>query len=353
MKPNTLSSRLRRCGSLGIAALALVAGCSGKPGVDDGPALLDTGWFSSDSGAVDPENCPDKFVATTPIDGETGWYWRDRPQLYTQSQNQDGYSAWLQTDDGERLATTMVWDPASGLSFTLECDGHLAPNTTYTLGIEDCAESREVTFTTSNLGVPLEEPASSLIGNTYLLDLVGATWVEPSALSAVLQQYFNTPILLGIRYANEDTIRLVGAPGKVDTLGNVTQDTSSPTWDFPLADFTESPFLDVTAPTLSFQYSDGGGDPIEVPVEDFVLTATISADGTTLGGGVLSGLGDSRDLGTELLGGDPGDLCVFAAGLGVSCLPCSDGLPYCLKLVARDLDAVLLPDLVITEPGAR
>jgi hypothetical protein len=33
----------------------------------------------------------------------------------------------------------------------------------------------------------------------------------------------------------------------------------------------------------------------------------------------------------------------------VNCVPCADGQTYCLQLVARDIDAVLLPDLVLTD----
>ena len=335
-----------RMGMAGIVILA--AGCNGKEPEGDGGNLLDTGWFTSTGTPIDPENCPDKFKTTSPADGATDWYWRDRPTLYTETTNQAAYDAWIQTTDGERVDAELVWDTATGLSFTLEWEGALEPDTTYELGIEDCASARVLTFTTSSLGRPLEIEPEALVGNTYLVDLVGAEWVQPAALAGVLQQYFNTPILLGIRLADDEYVKLVGAPGAVDTLGNVTQDRSSPTWNFPLADFTEAPYLDVAAPQIEFQYNDAGTS-IQVPVEDFVLTGTLSSDGTELGGGVLSGLGDSRYIGAELLGGDPGDLCVLAEGLGVDCVPCSDGQPYCLQLVARSLEGTLLPELVITD----
>jgi hypothetical protein len=323
------------------------AGCNGNSPSADGGDLVDTGWFTDSDDPLDPENCTDKLVSFSPEDGEAGWYWRDRPEVFVESTNRDAYTAWLQTADGERLDTTMVWDEASGLSFTLEWEGQLEPSTPYTLGLEDCASAQTITFTTSDLGTPLEMPVEDLVGNTYLIDLVGATWVQPAALAGVLQTYFNTPILLGVTYANDDDIKLVGAPGETDPLGNVSQ-SNGPVWIFPLADFTEAPYLDVTAPQIEFQYEDGN-TPIRVPVESFALAGTLSSDGSRLGGGVLSGLGDSRYLGEEILGGDPGDLCTLAAGLGVECVPCADGEVYCLELVARDLEASLLPELVITE----
>ena len=324
-----------------------VAGCNGQSPIGDGGDLVDTGWFTDSDDPLDPENCTDKLVTSSPEDGATGWYWRDRPEVFVATTNRDAYTAWLQTEDGERLDTTMVWDEASDLSFTLDWEGQLAPSTTYTLGLEDCAAAQTVTFQTSDLGTPLEMAPEGLVGNTYLLDLVGATWVQPSALAGVLQTYFNTPVLLGVTHANDESIKLIGAPGETDTLGNVTQSDGS-VWIFPLADFTGSPFLDVSAPAIEFQYEDGN-TPIRVPVENFHLTGTLSADGTRLGGGQLSGLGDSRHLGEELLGGDPSDLCSLAQGLGVECVPCADGEVYCLQLVARDLEAILLPELVIVE----
>lgn len=322
-------------------------GCNGKPDDNGGGSSLDTGWFTTTD--VIDGSCADKIVVSYPAQGQDDWYWRDRPRMLTGGANHDAYDAWLQTADGERLPTTMVWNPETNLEFTLEWDGWLEANSTYTLGLTDCAAHTEITFTTSELGEPLDTSVASLIGNTYLIDLVGATWVEPAALSGLLQTYFNTPILLGIRFADETQIDLLGAPGQTDALGTVSQDTDAPTWNFPLADFSEQPFLDVTSPTISFQYSDGTPDPIDVPVEDFVFTATISADGTRMGGGVLSGFGDSRYLGTSLPGGDPGALCAIAAGVGLGCVPCADLAPYCLKLVATDLEAVLVPDLVLED----
>jgi hypothetical protein len=322
------------------ALLVALTGCNG----DDvqPPALLDTGWFeTADTGGG--ADCIHKIVDWVPEDGTQGVYWRDKPVVYTSTDVPHAYQAWLETTDGIRLETEMLWD---GLSFKLQWDGQLEASTDYVLGLQDCNETRYSTFRTSPLGAPFTIDPSELSGRTFLLDLLGAEWVEPPQLAGLMQQYFTTPILLGVKFADDTRIDLLGAPGLTDDLGIVSQDKSASTWDFPITDFTTAPYLETTVDRIVLKYAD-----TEIPVEDFLLEATFGPDGTTLGGGVLSGLGDSRNL-HELLPTDNGDqnmLCELAAGLGVSCVPCADGQPYCLNLVARNLEGTLLPNLVLVE----
>jgi hypothetical protein len=102
--------------------------------------------------------------------------------------------------------------------------------------------------------------------------------------------------------------------------------------DFPLADFTAAPYIDAPADQIVLVYQD-----TEIPVTDFLLQGTFSADGTRFGGGILSGLADSRGAGDLLK--QPGNedaLCDLAAGVGIQCEPCPDGQVYCLYLRAVD-----------------
>jgi hypothetical protein len=155
-------------------------------------------------------------------------------------------------------------------------------------------------------------------------------------------------VVLGVRYADERSIDLMAAPGLVSDLGVVTQDRNVPSWNFPLADFSQSPFVDAQAPSIELTYDDGA-DGVAIPVADFVLQGTFSADGTRLGGGVLEGLGDTRNVGA-LLGDDaPNAVCDLAAGFGVECIPCADLLPYCLRLRAEALEAEWIPGLELVE----
>lgn len=330
-----------------ILALLLLGAC--KKEQPPPPKLMDTGWFSTDT-VVDPDRCAHKVAARVPEDGETDVYWRDRPQIYVSEPDPTAYEAWLvRADDGSTVPTSAEWSH-DGLSVTLVPDDFLQASTDYELWARDCAGVTTSSFRTGPLGAPMEQAPSQLVGNTYLLDLVGAEWVEPPALAGLIAVYFNNPILLGIQYADPLRIDLIGAPGVSDAFGVVEQDPVSASWDFPIADFSSSPFLDASSDEVTLQYSLGYGDAITIPVEDFVLQATFSPDATRLGGGVLSGLGDTRNLG-ELLGDpdNPAALCELAGGLGVTCQPCADGQSFCLRLVARDLEGTLIPGLELVE----
>lgn len=321
--------------------LLALAACSG----DDAPIpLLDTGWFD---GTTQTGECTDIFVTSEPAGGETDWYWRDLPRVFTQTDRVTRYSARLQEADGTPVQTEMQWDENTGLSFVLETGRYLEASTDYVLVLQDCQQTQEIAFTTSALGEPLEEPAASLVGNTYLLDLAGAEWIEPPQLASIIAVYLTDPILLGVRFADDQQIDFLGAPGYTDILGNVTQASGVPTWDFPLADFEAQPFINTQVDAITLQYSIG--EVIDIPVQDFVLQATFSADGRTLGGGVLSGQADTRGIGLLLNPNDEGALCELSAGLGVFCEPCPDGESFCLDLVARDLEGTLQPGLVLVE----
>jgi hypothetical protein len=321
------------------ALLVALSGCTRDD--PEPPALLDTGWFTS-TGTVDPYNCQHKIVDWTPEPDAQGVYWRDKPVVYTLTDVPHAYQAWIETTDGVRLDTEMRWN---GLSFEIYWEGQLEASTDYVLGLQDCAELRYSSFRTSPLGAPFTIETNELAGRTFQLDLLGAQWVEPPQLAGIMQQYFTTPILLGVKFADDTRIDLIGAPGITDDLGIVSQDKSAATWDFPITDFTTAPYLETSVDRIVLKYID-----TEIPVEDFLLQATFGPDGTTIGGGVLEGLGDSRNLHEIIPGnGDENMLCELAAGLGVSCVPCADGQPYCLYLKARDLEGSLLPNLVLVE----
>jgi hypothetical protein len=327
-----------------IAPLLLVLGCKG----DDEPEpekLLDTGWFTDTAAvATNPDTCPHRFVSTFPAGGESRWYYRDRPSAFVATSNAEAYEAWLVDGGGLRLDSEMVWREGN-VAFDLVWDGLLEADTDYTLWTKDCATTESITFHTSPLGAPIDGGANSLVGKTWRLDLVGATWVEPGALAGLLAVYFSTPILLGVQYADSANIDFIGAPGYVDGLGRIRQDTA-PTWDFPVQSFDQSPYFEAEVASIDLEYYDGANS-VTIPVQDFRLYATFAPDGESLGGARLSGRADTRGMG-ELLGSDePNTVCDFAVTLGVQCVPCADGMPYCLYLEAEDLDANLVDDVTI------
>lgn len=325
-----------------LLAAVVACGSSDPPPPGD---LTETGWFDGTGGTT--ADCNDRFVSTVPEDGATGWYWHDRPQVWAQTENHAAYQATLQDAAGNRLDASLTWD---GLVGTVEWDGWLEANTTYELTLRDCSTTTTVTFATSELGEPLAIAPQELVGRTYLLDLIGATWVEPATLAPLVYIYFTTPVLLGVQYADASRMVLLGAPGLVDQFGVVTQDTSAPTWAFPPIDFSQSPFLDARADLIVLQYT-AYGITVDIPVENYAFQATFRADGASLGGGVLSGRGDTRNLGALLGDERPEAMCELAGSLGVDCLPCSDGQPLCLDIRAEDVRGTLVDGLHLSERG--
>lgn len=311
----------RRIGAL----LLLLSGCQMK--VPAGGDRMDTGWF--DDGAV--EACAARVQATVPAPGETGWSWRRHPHLSLGAAS-DVYGVRLTDEGGVVVPTTLVVDD-TGLNLDVVFDGGLEPRTTYVMEITDCTGTRTVHFTTSELGTPLDDGPQTIVGRTYELGLVSATWVEPGGFGAFLASNFNLPVLVGVVYADARSLKQNGGPGIVDN-GEVKQDLALPTWDFPATSFEESPFFTTTADSIRL---DVAGFPL--PVYDFRLEATFLADGSGFADGILRGTGDTRLAGGALGNDDPGTVCSYAAAIGAACHACPDGLPYCLSVELHDLVA--------------
>jgi hypothetical protein len=320
---------------------ALIAFCTLSGCKKDEPTpkkLLDTGWFV-DTADLDAENCRHQVITHEPADADVGWYWRDFPRVYVATDKTEAYEAFLVDEDGVRLDTETVWSSA-GLDFVLSFDGGLKANHTYELHMRDCREEKIVLFSTSGYGAPLTGGPNGLVGRTFLLDLVNAEWVQPAALGPLLAIYFTTPVLLGVQYADGSIVDFLGAPGFVDPFGNMTQ-AQEPSWDFPAVPFVDAPFFNANVDFVNLRFQ--GSD---VPVRDFTLTGTFAGDMVSLGGGILTGTADTRNLG-DLIGqpGEPGAVCEYAAGLGITCHACVDGLPYCLDLSVRDVTGRVVDDL--------
>lgn len=302
--------------------LLWLVGCPGA-GDDTGPTL-DTGWFAE---PVDPE-CTANIVTTQPAAGEDDWYWRS-PPLLTVGDPDASYEARLVDAEGREHPVT---SEQSGAQIRLALDDVLAPSSDYTLLLRDCRGPREVGFRTSALGEPLAVDVGELTGRTYAFDIGDARWEEPPGIGALMNLYFSDPILIGVEWSSSSVVDLLGGQGYVDTDGATRQYLPQPTWDFPVADFDEQPFFSAGAASITIEFDD-----VQLIIYDFGLAATFSADGETLGGGWVSGLGDTRYLGPVLnQGNDPNAACDITAGFGASCVPCPDGEPYCLPMSARD-----------------
>ncbi len=325
-----------------IALLALAC----TDGEDSAPPLLDTGWFDPTTSVGGPA-CEERITSFIPAAGTNDWYWRDAPAGVVAVPDPSAYGVWLQDAIGATVPATIGW--SGDTSFTLVPDEALLPCAQYELVLTDCASVRRVAFSTSAFGQPIASGNGSLVDRTFVLDLEGATWEQPVGLGGLFGLYLDDPILLGVLYADAVYIDFIAALAIVSDIGGVTQDPDQDPWEFPTADFSGAPYFDATAALVELHVPDSGGDDIILPVEDFRLEGTFSADGAAIGGGRLTGLADTRDLGA-LLGsaGDPDAACDEAGTFGASCVACgSDGGMYCLEIEATGIEGTLLPGVVL------
>ncbi len=326
-----------------MLALIVSAGCKKQDDYQAPEKLLDTGWFV-DTATGDGQNCLHKVVLTEPEDGVRDWYWRDYPVVYVET-NEDPskYDVFLVDEDGVRLRAEQKWPDEDSLSFEVEFVGGLKASHDYQLIIRDCAGERVVNFRTSSYGAPLEAGPSSLVGNTYVLDLAGADWVQPPGLGPLLQLYFTTPVLLGVETADTTSIDFLGAPGAIDPFEGILQDMTQQTWDFEGTGFADEPYFRTDVPEVNFKF-----DGLDIPVFEFRVEGTFEADGSSFGGGALIGNADTRNLGVQLGEPDnPAAMCGYAESLGILCKSCPDGEPYCLDLKVVGVDGSLVPDLTL------
>jgi len=318
-------------------AFLLCLGCTSTSDEDTGPTL-DTGWFAD---TASPENCPGVAVQIMPKENEQYWYWRDLPTVWTGNARQETYSASLWQGSTE-IPTTMQWNEG-GLKFQVDPGGTLEPDTTYSLQVTDCKQTVRHDFSTSSYGQPLTGGPAAVVQSTYLIDLGGATWLEPGGFASILSLYFTTPILLMVSHADEDHVDFMGAQGYRDDFGRYHQSPIEPTFDFPLSPWIDKPYFGIVSPKVEISFSN-----VLIPIYDFGLSATFSADGGAIGGAAIMGLGDTRNMGV-LIGqeGEPGAICEQAAALGVSCEACPDGELWCLFLSASDVDGTRVPDVIL------
>lgn len=318
--------------SLGIVLLALVACNKDK----DSGATGDTDPLGTDDSGTTPtgEDCTTTVLSSTPEDGEADVYYRTVFTVSFEGDGQTDGATFAVTDSmgGSPPITDVVWADG-GVQVMFRAD--LAPMTTYTLSTSVCAATTTASFTTNEIGAPLSEGNASLTGRTYVTRLSDATIVDPAILDPLLGQYLTVPLLFEVSAADDSTIDLLGALGYQESDGSFTQLTDLPTWDFPAGDFTDTPYFFAQAASITIMYGD-----IPIPIEDFTLEGSFTADGTQITYGRATGLGDSRYLG-ELVNqpGVESAVCDLAGAMGVYCEACADGEMYCLHIIAEGIEA--------------
>ncbi len=175
---------------------------------------------------------------------------------------------------------------------------------------------------------PLSNP-DGLLGATYSLDLVSATWIRPPGTGGLLASSLEGTLAVSPLASSE----LSGGTMELrlgTLLSSLEQDPCVPTSDVE-ADWT-NPVLDTG--TASFRMGPLLVDPAALQLT-FGSTSSIVD-------GALVGSVDMRALALALGFETPEELCDLLGGtLGAGCTPCPDGAQLCLDVEVADVTGAL------------
>lgn len=294
------------------------------------PLLL----LACDAGEKAQETCEVTVAGTLPASG-------------TEQMYRDPFGFELSAPDPSAVLSTDVPGhqevSEDGLTVTWVPDAPLAPSTPYTASLSWCGGTEDLSFSTSALGTPLNDP-QALVGQVYELDLPHANIVSPAGLGGILGPMLAV-VLAEVVSVSETDLDVLGAVA-VTGSDPAVEDYCTPTIDFPPGDFAEQPFFHLGPADVDLVVSGA-----IVTVGDLEISGTFSSDGTYFGGGVFSGLVDTRPLSlVQNPEGDGSDLCVLVSGLGIECAACpTDGAAFCLSLLADGITAQARADADVTE----
>ncbi len=326
-----------------LAALAAV-GCGkdeGKTpgGKDSGPVTAgdDSGTIpGDDTGTTDV--CEGIVTQLSPGTGATEIYYRDPLQATFEGKG-TGATFTLVDAAGNPASFTTTWSEGD---VKASLDVVLAPSTLYTFTATLCDVETSTSFTTSASGTALSMAPEDLVGKTYQFRLSDAEITEPAFLNILADTYLIVPLLFGVYEADATMIHWVGALGYQNNDGTY-EPLDDTRWDFPAADFTGSPYFAAQAEYITIAYS-----TFDIPIEQFAIEATLSSDAERIEHGRATGFADSRSMGELVFQPDnPAAICEFAVAAGVDCVPCDDGEPYCLYIVAENITAYLAEGLAL------
>ncbi len=301
--------------------LALFAACS--PSFDDSGAL---------------PTCDIDVMETLPADGSTQAYYRGPFEfVLEQAVPTAEVIADFPGEQGLRKEGTVI---------TFAPDPPLEPLTDYTLGLDYCHGKPEITFKTSELGLPIEDE-DSLVGRTYAVDLTSGDFLESDLVGTVLTGFFGRNVLVQIVDRADGDITFRAAISQAGSSGRLEQDTCSRSQDLDL-DSTELPFVQLELEEFSFGAYEGS-----MTFYHFALDGTISPDASWIGGLAWTITVSADDLVPILEAPDVETVCETAANLEAECVPCPSGDDLCITVSGHRVvaDAVEGDLEDITESG--
>jgi hypothetical protein len=291
---------------------------------------------------------------------------------------------WVEFDVAPMEATVALADSAgsaldaavtaesSGRRLRLDPAADLVPSTSYTMTVTwstvESATAAEyspltVNFQTGPYGNSVTN-ADDLIGKTFNIDLTSATFVEPPGVGPILQSQIGDIAILfsmtgdsNFDAAAQPGLHIIGALGDVEG-GSVTQDICNESLAFTYGpdnvlgggDDVPAEWADpvlVLGPT-NLDISVQG---ISAQIQDLFISGTFHPNLDDMQGGTFSGKVDTRPLAPELdpEGGKDAICELVSETVGVECEECGgeNPGPYCLSVLAEDIVAAQIPDLVL------
>ncbi len=323
-----MSSHSWSMAMLFASTLAACADDKDASGEGEGEGEGETGDETGDETGTETgiEDCEILISETWPARGDSDFYYRAALEIYFTSRPPGGVTTTLTGPSGE-LPTSPFWDEDEQALF-LTPDEPLEPATDYTLDIHYCYGDPSISFSTSEVGAPVDP--DELVGRVYRLMTIEGRFREPLGIGAILGELIGRDPLILVTSADDDSVSMLAG------FGADQQNTCIPTTAYT-ADFTENPAFmgEAVEPVMS------EGVTLALPTIIERYGAAFSPDGRYTAGGEVVGQVDARTMAripdvAALAGCEEGDsdcLCEFIAGTGFAvCEACSDGEPACLPL---------------------
>jgi hypothetical protein len=295
---------------------------------------------------IPKEDCEITIAGTIPNDGASSWFYRS-PAVITFSEENPNVAFAVTDSSGADVPVSYEWDDVRLNASVLPDSGSWNPSENYTLGIDLCGNSPNISFSTSEVGTPLEDDAADLVGNTYFIDLSSAEYSEPPGVGTLLSLYLDMPLLLGVSSVETSVIDFEAYLGYRDDVSPDWMAVDMEPWIFSGADFASQPFFSAYTELLTIPYGS-----VDIPVHGFAIEGTFSSDASSIQKATFTGLGDTSGMGPLMgFGNDPEAVCSLLGQYGISCLECPDesGV-YCVRLTGDIEQADLLSNVdVIAE----
>ena len=317
--------------------------CNDEPSPKTKDVIEDTSAPDTDEPV---EQCDITIAGTAPSDGAGAWFYR-KPAVVTFSEENPTVAFSVSDSSGADVPVSFEWDDVRLNASVLPDSGAWSPSENYSLTIDLCGNTPSISFSTSDVGTPLEDDASNLVGNTYFIDLSSAEYSEPPGVGTLLSLYLDMPLLLGVSSVDSSVIDFEAYLGYRDDVSPDWMAVDMEPWIFSGADFSSQPFFSAYTEMLSIPYGS-----VDIPVHGFSIEGTFASDASSIQKATFSGLGDTSGMGPLMgFGNDPNAVCTLLGQYGISCLDCPDGTgTYCIRLTGDIEQADLLPNVdVISE----